>query len=403
MKQKILFILLSTTLLGWQFSCQKPVKTAELPVIDISKKYPTKEIHLQNVADIEYIPLETTDNILLSGSCVLVYFSDNYIIIRDVRQNCVFVFNRNGEIITHLNRRGQGDKEYNNISGVVFDEKTEEIFIVDIFSTHRILVYSLTGEYRRTLKYPDDLRILVCNFDDETLLVYDESGLLQQDADSYREKPYLLLSKKDGSIVADLDIHLPVRYSRRMYFNYTDASGQQMTNSITISMNNNKYYGQDFVIADIFSDTIYKLTKTRELTPLIVRMPSVHTSDPRTVWASELTTDRFILFSTLTMDFNVAGQNINQGFSSIPSTDFIYEFETGETNEVLFVNDDFSSGSTWKLNESEIPQKNVAASVIQLPALIEALKEKKLKGELEKLVDSLDEDDNPIVMIVKFK
>jgi len=379
------------------------LKTTELPVIDISKNYPTKKIHLQDVADIEYIPLETTNDILLSGNCRVVYFSDKYLVIRDVTQRCVFIFDRNGKIITHLNQSGQGDKEYNNIAGVVFDEKNEEIFIVDIASAYRILVYSLTGEYKRILKYSDDLRISVYNFDDETLLVYDENGLFQQHVDSYREKPYLLLSKKDGSIVADLNVHLPVRYSRRMYFSYTDASGQQMINSITISTSNNRYYGQDFVIADMSSDTIYELTKNRELTPLIVRTPSVHASEPRTVWASELTTDQFILFSTLKMDFNAVEQNMNQGITSIPSTDFMYEFGTGETCEVSFVNNDFPSGSIWRLNESEIPQKNVAVSMIQLYTLIDALEEKKLNGDLEKLVASLDEDDNPIIMIVKFK
>jgi hypothetical protein len=43
------------------------------------------------------------------------------------------------------------------------------------------------------------------------------------------------------------------------------------------------------------------------------------------------------------------------------------------------------------------------ANLIQLPTLRTALEEKKLKGDLEKLVASLDEEDNPVVMIVKFR
>ena len=375
-----------------------------MPVIDISKKYPTKEIHLQNVADITYIPLETTDDILLSGTCMLVYVSDKYLVIRDITQSSVFVFDQNGKIITHLNRRGQGDREYNMMSGVVFDEQNEEIFILDIASQCRILVYSITGEYKRTLKYADDLRITVYNFDDETLLVYDENGLMSQD-NSYSEKPYLLLSKTDGSVVTDLDIYLPVRYSRRGAFSYTDANGQQMTQSFMIAMADNKYFGEDFVISDMSSDTIYKLTKNRELTPLIVRTPSVHASDPRIVWGSGVTTDQFILLSAMTMDYEAFGralQNQNQGGFSIPSTGFMYEFATGETScDVTFVNDDFPSGRT-RLGGPESPQKNRAASMIQLHTLKTALEEKQLKGDLEKLIASLDEDDNPIVMIVQF-
>ena len=155
MKPKVCLFFLAMVLIG----CQQPVKTGGLAIIDLSKNYPKKEIHLQDIAEIEYIPLETTDDVLLSGLCFLVYLSDKYIVIRDFTQRSVFVFNRNGKIITHLNRSGQGDKEYNYMSGVVFDEKNEEIFVFDTPSAHRILVYSLTGEYKRTLKYAEDLRI----------------------------------------------------------------------------------------------------------------------------------------------------------------------------------------------------------------------------------------------------
>jgi hypothetical protein len=191
-----------------------------------------------------------------------------------------------------------------------------------------------------------------------------------------------------------------------MYFDNTDASGHQMEIPIQVSISNNKYFGSDFVIADMSSDTIYKLTKNKELTPLIVRTPSVHASEPRTVWSSKLTTDQFILLSILTLDFEAMkqmSQNLNQGGGSLPSTDFMYEFATGEMSEVSFVNDDFPSGRAWSPTEADIPQKNMAVSMIQMVTLQDALEEKKLKGDLEKLVASLDEDDNPVVMIVKFR
>jgi len=390
MKPKVCLFFLAMVLIG----CQQPVKTGGLAIIDLSKNYPKKEIHLQDIAEIEYIPLETTDDVLLSGLCFLVYLSDKYIVIRDFTQRSVFVFNRNGKIITHLNQSGQGDKEYNYMSGVVFDEKNEEIFVFDTPSAHRILVYSLTGEYKRTLKYAEDLRITGYNFDNETLLVYDDNGLRQNE---YKENPYMFMSKKDGSIVSELDIRLPVRYSNSAIMS-VEVNGQSMMAPLNITLTNNRYYGQDLVIADMSSDTIYRLTKTKELTPLLVRTPSVHASEPRTVWVSDLATDKFIIFGKATLDFELVRKT-----QTVPSVTLTHEFETGETSEVSFVNDDFPSGKNMGPAEVNTPFKNVAARLIQTPGLVEACKEKKLKGELEKLVTSLDEEDNPVVMIVKFK
>ena len=275
------------------------------------------------------------------------------------------------------------------------DEKNEEIFIADFATTHRILVYSLTGEYKRTLKYAEDLGLTVYNFDDETLLVYDENGLRQNE---YREDPYMLISKKDGSIVSCLDITMPVRYSKRGNYSFTDENGEMMTGSIQFSFPNNRYYGQDFVIADNSSDTIYMLTKNKALTPRIVRTPSVHASEPRTVWGTNLITEKFITLEKITLDFELFRRS-----QSVSSTSLIYEFEAGEIYEISFVNDEFPTRNVSLDSDANTPAKNVFAGLIQASRLVGAYEEKQLKGELEKLVSTLDGDDNSVVMIVKFK
>ena len=49
-----------------------------LPVIDMNEDYPEKEIVLQDIADISYIPLETNDEFLFDGSVEVV--TDQYVI-----------------------------------------------------------------------------------------------------------------------------------------------------------------------------------------------------------------------------------------------------------------------------------------------------------------------------------
>ena len=375
----------------------KTVKTDGVFTVDLSKDYPQREIHLQSIADIEYVALETTDDVLLDGSCMLSYLSDKYIVVWQRGQGDIFLFNRNGKISAHLNHKGQGGMEYLSIRDLVFDEENEEIFVVDARANYRIQVYSLNGEYKRTLKYANEYTALrIYNFDDEALLIYDDNYFdamvnlgSPQNQILYNEFPYLFMSKKDGSIISNLDINLPIRYETCF------KSGNM---SLIFGTQNNRYFGQDFVIADISSDTIYKLSKNKELSPLLLRTPSIHSSGLLTILSSLLTTDKFAVLRKTIMD-----ETKTDFATAFVSDTLIYDFNTGETNTVSFVNDDFPIGKWFPVVGVQIHQKNIVAGLIQMPSLFNALEEKQLKGELEKLVATLDEEDNPVVTIVKFK
>jgi len=373
----------------------KTANDGDIFTINLSKKYVHREIHLQNIANIEYVPLETTDDVLLGRMPLVSHISDSYILVYEMMRGDIFVFNRNGKIISHFNRTGQGGKEYTRIggAGVIFDEKNEEIF-VGTNMTNRILVYSVSGEYKRTLIYSADFPIREAyNFDDETLLVYHEffSSLYDKNI----EKPYMLMSKKDGSIVCALDINFSVRYKKSVPIDL----GNNMFTSASIHTPNNRFYGhQDFVIADISSDTIYRLTKNRNLTPWLVRKPSVHSSEPRKVWSAPLTTDKFIILHTTELDYIAAEKG-----SNIPSKMLMYEFETGEISEISLILDDFNMSEWPLIGFAPDSPKNMSAFLFSAPSIISAYKANKLKGDLEKLAPALDEEDNHVLVIVKFK
>ena len=145
-------------------------------------------------------------------------------------------------------------------------------------------------------------------------------------------------------------------------------------------------------------DTIFRLSHNKDLLPFMVRTPSVHASEPRMVWSPALITDKFILLNIVTLDFNALQQggvyNTKNG---------IHEFERGKTSEIpFFINDDLPSGKWWPDARVATP-KNMSACLLDVTQLKDAYREKKVTGALELLVQSLDEDDNPIVMIVTFK
>lgn len=60
MKINNLILLVSLLIMGSQVVSSQS-KTGDLPVFDFSKNYPQKKLRLQDMAEIEYVPLETTD------------------------------------------------------------------------------------------------------------------------------------------------------------------------------------------------------------------------------------------------------------------------------------------------------------------------------------------------------
>jgi len=362
-----------------------------LPVIDLTKNYPKKEIRLQDIADIEYIRLETTDDLLLSGNVKLSAVTDKYLLLHEPLLGDIYVFNRKGKLHSRFKHKGQSGQEYmwitGGCAGTFFDEKAEEIYVCSQY----IQVYSLSGEYKRTLKINTIERArTVFHFNDEALLVYEDTVIDPGFEKDTKASPYSLISKKDGSLISVLDIHFPERYSNREQV----LLDNNMYTANILAYPDNRHYGQDFVIADISSDTLYLLKQNKELIPLFTRKPSIHASvDPKTIWAPQFTTNKFMILGLIPLVFNPEG-------GKFPV--LMYEFETGEISSITFLYADERRGK-WGSGSPTATAKNSTAELIHTEYIIENYRLKRLKGELEKLAQTLDEDDNPIVRIVTFK
>ena len=59
------------------------------------------------------------------------------------------------------------------------------------------------------------------------------------------------------------------------------------------------------MLMNVSSDTLYKLSPQKRLTPIFTRTPSVYASKLRNIWMPLLTTDKFMLFGTFVIDFKV--------------------------------------------------------------------------------------------------
>ena len=123
-------------------------KADDYIIVDVTANYPKKEFTLQDLMDVEYIPLETTDTFTTQG------------VVKAIGKNLILITNRNmdGDIFIYerttgkgqrkINRRGQGPEEYSQINSIILDEEHYEMFIVD-YPARKILVYDLEGNFKR--------------------------------------------------------------------------------------------------------------------------------------------------------------------------------------------------------------------------------------------------------------
>jgi len=382
--------------LGWiallMFGAGMVKAQTGIPEIDISKKYPGKTITVQEVAEIEYIPLETTDEVLLDRDKQIVFISDERIVTMNFRQGDVFIFGRDGKIFSHFNHKGGSSEEYKLVQEITYDEKNKEIFITDF--GNKILVYSEKGQYLRSFKFPENTQWKLYDFG-ETFLGYDEFGIMF--GNNYSKTPYSFISKKDGSIVSTLDLTIPNRYSPST-ISKGKVEGVAMVGSL-LRLTNNWHDGKNLVLADQSADTVFQLSEDKKLIPLIIRKPSIHKdpSEARIYLTPTIKTDKFIVFEKIIFDIEKYSKREDPA-----RTKLLYNFTDGQIfSDVSFVNADCPL-----LAQDFLPvniAKNTGAILIEPFQLLEYLGQGKVTGDLKQIAAKLKEDDNPVLMIVKFK
>jgi hypothetical protein len=369
-----------------------------LVTIDISSDYPYEEIHLQEIADVEYIPLAISKEVLLTPTDQIFYLSDRYIMVANRGRGDIFLFDRTGAIVSRINRLGRAPNEYMTISHIVFDEQAGEIFVNDLFPPRKIQVFSSAGEHRRTITLPEGWRIATWNLDSEALLTY--NNWHQDGGGPLDTTPYYLISKNDGAILDTLPIVLPVRYSTSTVQSVPGQgpNGQTSYRVWDFRVWNHRLGGRNITLADISSDTIYHYSPERVLTPALVRTPSVHASEPRTVWGMELVTESFVVFSTVTLDFESAFAGNGYSIGRL-----MYDYATGRVVKPSFIDDNWPSGSWMVENYDTEAPVDTAVSMLDPLRIVEAHEKGELSGPLAEIAAGLKEDDNPVVMVVKFK
>lgn len=393
-----LYILIFIAIILCFSSCGNDVfDKSNLYTVNLLKNYPEKELILQDLFDIEYVVLETNDTFLTQGN--LRSIGKKYIVIKnDGRTDGdIFLFDRStGKGIRKINRLGQGGEEYVNILDVFVDEKEQELF-VNTHYINQVNIYNIEGAFKRKFKqlagsFYDQMKI----FDEEYLICHDGFWDESWINNPLKKNYFLLVSRLDGSI-----IDIPIPYDRKISSVIWSRDGKQTR--IPRNKELVPYFG-NWLLMESSSDTIYQIDENRKLNPWIVRKPSVQ-KDATYFLFPAVYSGRYQFMQKVKMEHDF------QKGSDFQRTDLIYDNKKNAIYEAVVYNNDYMQKErvslTYDLSVLQIfNNEDIAFTrILQAPDLVEAYKDGKLRegSRLKEIAAKLDDEDNPVIMIGKYK
>lgn len=410
-------LVLLVTFLSFLFSCSSQSTentTGELPIVDLEKEYPVKRIDVHDLADIEYIPLETTENSLISQAGIYRVTTNSQLIIMDVYQGAIFFFDRTGKFQHSFNRFGQGAEEYLQPLAIAIDSLTNECFVYEQVPL-RITVYSLSGEFKRRFNYSNGELLQFTNFyeyDKDNLIVYNDNywpspvSEQQRDAD---KTPYYLIDKQTGK-VKSTDEHFLIPKHIPHTFQIVKGGSDRYSSPERYNYPQMLKNGSEILIANNALDTFYSY-EDKIVKPVLVRTPSAQKMNSAVVIAPSVFTDDYFIYKKVPMDYNLA---VEKGFDYRYFPSYILSRKTNQIFQMQLYDSmiEVNESSINRMPMAAFPQnggffpmysKNIATGFYKAETLLEYLEKGVLRGKLKDVATQLKEDDNYVVIMYMFK
>lgn len=392
-------LILSVVLIScydFNINAQNPIKTFDLAKLP---EQPTVKLSDLGFADIEYIPLETRTQSLIS-EINLVFFNeysinkiisgDGYFIIKNGER--VLKFKDNGSFIASIGKIGRGPDELNNIEDLDIDKEDQNIYIVSGWQK-KFFQYSPNGEFIRTFKVPYYVREF--KFYEDKIICYcgNNSGV--------NENSYILIDKQ-GNIIK--------RFPNKYQF--------KSKKGIAVYTHENLFYGFNNKLykKEIYSDTIYVFENTEFKPHMVITFgnklitPKVRSeNNAGKFYANHVQPLNMLEFGNYVYygfiyRFIVEGDVIIYGFIGTKKDNYKALFDLGEG-----IDNDLDGGPD--IIPLTTKNDNTVISLIDALTLKRHVASEEFKNStpkypekkktLEKLANSLKETDNPVLVLVK--
>ena len=148
-------------------------------------------------------------------------------------------------------------------------------------------------------------------------------------------------------------------------------------------------------------DTICTYSPQGKLSPLLCRTPSVYNKETPIIAFPSLMTSGFLILEYFQLKFDFSKPV--QGFKT---NELVYNYSKGEVYGLnQLTNRDFSGQSIGFNSAGHIdsPWRNAMFNLIPTERLLDAREKGKLSGPLKDIAAQMTEEDNPVLMVTRFK
>lgn len=376
--------------------CSSDKKDNHVTSIDVSREYLMKEIDLREIADVSYVRFEYSDESLFNGFVACI--TDQTIVIYGYRTQDYFFFTFDGKLKSKFNRHGNGPEEYITATSAAYDEEKDEFFVLDA-SKRKLFVYSSVGEYKRGFALPSDASLgVLFDCDENSLLLYDGaksnfkirniqaeatgSEKMEYIGNSF-EHPFCRISKQDGHVLE----YILVPENFDIPLGVIDSS----IGIVPARKNNIINYRDGFLLYHQETDTMFYYQKDQPLKPVFVRTPPM--SDRLQTYLNTLFEGgdyEFIQTITMQLPFKY-----NQ---------LVRDKRDGNIYQQKIIFDEFQDEITFTPGVITTTRNaQIGALQYDVATLKDALEEGKLSGRLKEIVQDMDEEENDLLFLLRFK
>lgn len=364
---------------------------SELLVADKNVDCPTQEIYLEDIADVDYIPLVTTDSILVNDYPPESVTPEG-IAVRGGQPGELLLLDPTGQkLVGRVCRCGQGPEEYTVIYRCVVDWQRCDVYIADY--TH-LKAYDFAGNYLRTLLTKEEIPMLdIRNLNVDQLLCARERENCET---PYR--PYFTLSKADGRVDTLTSIELP-RFI---------ASNRTVLSNDGRSYNAHAFLPLLVGCADrmwltaLALDTIFQINPDRSLLPVMAPLRAPTRDEEAPLLHFRGMNDRYIWLSWVRRNVTVQLEHMEAGMREDLKI-YMYDRKAQTWCEPAYRCRAWSGFEPRYIFTDPLPY-GYGLVMLNAMDLVEAYQNNEIADErLRQIASTLREDDNPVLMRLKFK